>query len=210
MIASYRLIDLILITLVIVTGVAAVRVRNLFVATMLMSIYSLLMAMVWMNLDSMDVSFTEAAVGAGISTVLLIGTLAQTGTAEKVPARVSWTAVAIVGLTTAALLYGTLDMPRFGDPKAPVHVHPVSVGYIEQNVEKTPDAGRNFTPTPPLPPHQGDGHHRNDYFHGHVPNYVTAVIVSYRGYDTMYETTVILIAGMSMVLLLRRRRKESP
>jgi multicomponent Na+:H+ antiporter subunit B len=149
----------------------------------------------------MDVSFTEAAVGAGISTVLLIGALAHTGSDEKVPARMNWTAVAIVGLTTAALVYGTLDMPRFGDPNAPVHVHPVSIGYIRQDVDKVPDPWGHYA---------NYKHHDEDYFHGHVPNYVTAVIVAYRGYDTMYETTVILIAGMTMVLLLRRRRKESP
>jgi len=41
-----------------------------------------------------------------------------------------------------------------------------------------------------------------------VPNTVTSLLAAYRGYDTMYETTVIFTAGLSMLLLLRRRRDD--
>jgi multicomponent Na+:H+ antiporter subunit B len=167
------------------------------------------MAQVWMNLDSMDVSFTEASVGAGVSTVLVIACLAHVGSEEKPRRGVPWMAVLVVAATTVALLYGTLDMPRFGDPNAPVQTNPVSVGYIKQDVKKADDGGYRGGPPPPLKkPDPAHDHGHGDYFGGHVPNFVTAVIVSYRGYDTMYETTVILIAGISMILFLRRRREE--
>ena len=183
------LIDAVLLLLVVLTAVAVVEVRNLFAATMLLSVYSLLMALIWLNMDAVDVSFTEAAVGAGISTILLIGTLIRVGAGEKQGRRVHWGGLAFAVLTGGALIYGTWDMPDFGDPDAPVHVNKVAKGYIQQDVPKVHPA------TP-------------EDFHGHVPNLVTSVIVTYRAYDTMFEAAVIFTAGMGMILLLRRRRPE--
>jgi hypothetical protein len=48
----------------------------------------------------------------------------------------------------------------------------------------------------------------HDDFAHHVPNTVTTLLASYRGYDTMFETAVIFTAGAGMTLLLRRRRDE--
>ncbi len=197
----FVVIDLCLLALVTALGVLAVSVRNLLGATMLMSIYSLLMASVWSNMDSMDVAFTEAAVGAGVSTVLLIGALVQVGTQEKPSKTIHWGALAATGAAAAALIYGTLDMPNFGDGNSPANSDPVSIGYIKQDIEKENDYNNHYAVQPHTPTKE-----HPDYFHGHVPNMVTAVIVSYRGYDTMYETTVIFIAGVSMILFLRRRR----
>ncbi len=72
-------IDLILLLLVAIAAAAVVMVRNLFSATMLSGLYSLLMALVWVNMSAMDVAFTEAAVGAGITTILFIAALVFTG-----------------------------------------------------------------------------------------------------------------------------------
>lgn len=73
-------IDIALLILVTITAVAVVEVRSLFSAVLLSGIYSLLMALVWVNMDAVDVAFTEAAVGAGISTILLVGTLVPVAT----------------------------------------------------------------------------------------------------------------------------------
>ena len=62
-----------LLTLLVITAVAIVRTRNLFVAVMLLGIFSLLIAANFFVLDAADVALTEAAVGAGISTVLFLG-----------------------------------------------------------------------------------------------------------------------------------------
>ncbi len=76
-VSDVLLIDLILLGLVAVTGIWVIQVRSLFSATMLGGLYSLLMALVWSNMHALDVAFTEAAVGAGISTVLLLGAVAH-------------------------------------------------------------------------------------------------------------------------------------
>lgn len=80
-------------------------------------------------------------------------------------------------ITTALLLYTTVDMPDWGDPSSPASLH-VSPRYIEKPVEETA-----------------------------VPNMVTALLADYRGYDTLFEETVIFTAGISVVMLLRRKRK---
>ena len=60
------------------TAVMILRLHNLFVVVMLGGVYSLLAATVFVLFDAVDVAFTEAAVGAGVSTVLLLGALALT------------------------------------------------------------------------------------------------------------------------------------
>jgi len=163
------------------TVYAVARIRNLYAVVMLGSIYSLLAAAVFVVLDAVDVAFTEAAVGAGISTVLALGTIALTSGREKPPARARVLPIAVVLLTGAALIYGTLDMAHFGDPSAPVHLH-VAPDYLKRSMPETT-----------------------------VPNVVTSVLASYRGYDTLGETTVIFTAGVGVILLLgnwRRRTSE--
>lgn len=178
-------IDVMLLFLLVVTAIAAISVRSLLAATMFLAIYSLLMALVWVHLQAVDVAFTEAAVGAGISTVLLVGTLIFVKSDEELTPMIHWPSLAAVAVTGAVLIYGTLDMPPFGDPTAPASQH-VAPYYIEHALA---DTG--------------------------VPNFVTAVLASYRGYDTLFETAVIFTAGISLVLLLRaavppRRRERKP
>jgi len=165
-------------TLLVCTAVIVTRLRNLFATVMLTGIYSFLGAGWMLLLDAPDVAFTEASVGAGISTVLMLATLALTTHREKRSEKKQWLALLLVVLTGAALVYGTLDMPHYGDPNAPIHTH-VAPRYIEESPEEVG-----------------------------VPNIVTAVLASYRGYDTLGETTVIFTAGIAVLLLLRRRRES--
>ena len=65
-------IGVFLLTLLVITAVAIVRTTNLFVAVMLSSIFSLLMAANLFILDAADVALTEAAVGAGITGVIFL------------------------------------------------------------------------------------------------------------------------------------------
>ena len=179
-------IDIVLLTLLAAVGIAIIRLRNLFAVVMLSGIYSLLMAGTFVLLDAVDVAFTEAAVGAGISTVLLLGVLALTKSREKIPVTTSLLPLATVLVTGALLIYGTWDLPAFGDPNAPAHRH-VAPEYL------------------------AEGEHETG-----APNIVTAVLASYRGYDTLGEVTVIFTAGIGVLLLLsgsgvlRRRDPEDP
>ncbi|TPV92957.1 MAG: DUF4040 domain-containing protein [Myxococcales bacterium FL481] len=199
------IVDLFLLVLVLATAIAVIEVRSLFSATMLAGIYSLLMALVWSNMHALDVAFTEAAVGAGISTVLLLGAVVQTGRLARRQEPVHLPALAICIATGAALIYGTFDMPRFGDPNAPIHTHRVPK-MLAQEVGKVPDAVLSVAEHPPADPAHP---HPHDDFNGHVPNTVTSLLAAYRGFDTMFETTVIYTAGVSLVILLRRRRDEA-
>ena len=160
------------------------RLHDLFAVVMLGGIYSLITAGIFVVLDAVDVAFTEAAVGAGISTVLMLGTLALTGHSESAPKHPPLLPLLVVTVTGGVLIWGTLDMPRFNDPNAPVHHH-VAPRYIE-------DSPREIG----------------------VPNMVTSVLASYRGYDTMGEVIVVFTAGVGVLALLgtsrraSRRRKE--
>lgn len=174
------MMDLIVIpilTLLALTAVTVARVRNLWAAVMFTGIYSFLSASWMLILDAPDVAFTEAAVGAGISTVLMLSTLALTGRKERPSRKSPIVGLFVVTITGAALIYGTLDMPHFGDKEAPAQMYP-QPSFVEKS---QPDMG-----------------------HGGLPNVVTAVLASYRGYDTLGETAVIFTAGIAVLLILRK------
>jgi multicomponent Na+:H+ antiporter subunit B len=170
-------IDILLLAFMAVIALAVVRLRDLFGVAMLFSVFSLLSAGVFTIMDAADVAFTEAAVGAGISTILMLATLTRTAREEKPNvSRNPALPLIVVSITGAMLVFGTSDIPRFGDPQAPVHQH-VAPRYIEDS-----------------PSEIG------------IPNMVTSVLASYRGYDTLGETTVIFTAGVAVMALLGMRR----
>ena len=166
-------IDVVLMTFLAIIAVAIIQVRDLFAAVVLTGIFSLLSACIFTSLDAVDVAFTEAAVGAGLATVLFLAALTLTGPREKTQHQHSWSGLCVCLLTGGALIYGTLDMPHLGDPNAPVHQH-VAPRYIAESPEEIG-----------------------------IPNMVTSVLASYRGYDTLGEVTVIFTAGLAVLLLLR-------
>ena len=195
-----------------ITAVAVIQVRSLLASAMLAGMYSLVMALIWVNMNSVDVAFTEAAVGSGISTVLLLGALVVVGKHEKKSRTVHIPALILAAVTGMALIYGTYDMPAFADPNAPIHTLRAP-NFVQQNVGKL--ANHYPEPTHDEPAHDGnetqhhsEGHHRADDFSGHSPNLVTSLLAAYRGFDTMFETAVIFTAGMAMIILLRSRRRE--
>ena len=76
-------LDLILLLFLVICAIAAVQMKDLLSATMILTAYSLIMALVWTNLNAVDVAFTEASVGAGITTVLVIAALSRTKRREE-------------------------------------------------------------------------------------------------------------------------------
>ena len=153
------------------------RLHNLFAVVMLAGIYSLLSASIFVQMDAVDVAFTEAAVGAGITTILMLGTLALTTDRERLPIKVHVFPVLVVLATGAALIYGSLDLPLYGDVEAVANRHVVP-RYVEVSGQEVG-----------------------------VPNIVTSVLASYRGYDTLGEVTVIFTAGIGVLVLLGAARR---
>ncbi len=122
-------VDMSVITLLAVTAVAINNIRNLFATAMLSGIFSLLTAALFVSMDAVDVALTEASVGAGIATILFLAALMATGYGYSAPQRRSPFALLLVVMTGVLLIYGTLDIPRYGDPGATVHQH-VNPYYI--------------------------------------------------------------------------------
>lgn len=165
--------------MLVATALSIVKLNSLFAVVMLSGVFSLLAALLFVVMDAVDVAFTEAAVGAGISTVLMLSTMALTSRVERPTQRSNRVPLIACLVTGAALIYGTLDMPNFGDPNAPVHTH-VGPEYLKESVHQIG-----------------------------VPNVVTAILASYRGFDTLGEVAVVFTAGIGVLLLisgLRRRR----
>jgi multicomponent Na+:H+ antiporter subunit B len=175
------IINMALLTMLAVVTVAITRQRSLFGVVVLASIYSFLMATVLVVLDAVDVAMTEASVGAGISTVLLLAALHLIKTLELRPAKTSILPLLASLATGAVVVWGALALPPFGAADSPIHRHVVP-RYVERSLEET-----------------------------NVPNLVSSILADYRGYDTLGETTVIFAAGIGVLALLggpRRRGGE--
>ena len=106
------LADIALLTMLVVLALGIAQQRNLFAAVMLFGIFSLLSASVFVVLDAVDVAFTEAAVGAGISTILMLATLALIDSRER-PARELPLLPLVSALATGAVLF----LGRCADPR---------------------------------------------------------------------------------------------
>ncbi|MEY2983286.1 MAG: hypothetical protein RL562_3513 [Planctomycetota bacterium] len=169
---------MVLLLFLLVVAIAAVVQRNMLAVVLLFGVYSLLSAALFTSLKAVDVAMTEAAVGVGISTVLMLGTLSLTTQRTNQPPRRAVLPLLVVLATGSALVYGTTDMPAFGDPAAPIHHH-VAPEYLVRSIPETT-----------------------------IPNVVTSVLASYRGFDTLGETCVVFTAGLGVLILLGSRRRE--
>ena len=166
-------IDVILLALMLLAAFAIIFIRHLFSVVMVSGVYSLLSAAVFLNLDAVDVAFTEAAVGAGVSTVLMLAAMLLTEReARPVPISKQIGPLIIVVIAGLAMFAAIGDMPAYGDPDSPANAYlrEIYVGDTYKDI--------------------------------HIPNVVTAVLASYRGYDTFGEAVVIFCAGLGVLLLL--------
>lgn len=166
------LMDLVLLAMLLTTVILIVRNQSPLSVTILSGIYSLIICTLFVLLDAVDVAFTEAAVGAGITTVLLLGVL-KSQDESKLKSRWPSSLSICLGLGVGILLLlGTADMSFYGDPLAPVHQHlaPRFLGQSGQEIG--------------------------------IPNVVTSILASYRGYDTLGEVVVIFTAGIAVLILL--------
>ena len=172
----------VLLAFLVATVIGIIVLRDLLAAVILTGLYSLIASGAFIVMDAVDVAFTEAAVGSGISTILFLGALSFTKHEQKPRGHDSWLALLFVVLTGALLIYGTLDMPHYGSATSPAQTHPeLAKRFIEQSADEVGP-----------------------------PNLVTSVLASYRGYDTLGETVVVFTAGIAVMGLLglKRRRPE--
>ena len=178
-------LNIVLLTFLVLAALTIARLRSVFPVAMLTALFSLLSASLFVVMDAVDVALTEAAVGAGIVTVLFLGTFALTRPQEKPVSRYRTGLALLITLATGAgLVYATLDMPHYADPDTPAQTHPLRAHYLETSREEIG-----------------------------IPNIVTAVLASYRGFDTLGEVAVIFTAGVAVLMLLGapppgRRRGE--
>lgn len=178
----FVLINVTLLVILTATAVAVTRLRALYEATMLAALFSLVTASMFVLLDAVDVALTEAAVGVGISTVLLLGVLALTRSREAVtPRRRRLPGVLAVVLAGGTLVYASQDLPAFGGADTPVQTHPITETFLRQSQE---DIG--------------------------IPNTVTSILASYRGLDTLGELIVVFTAGVAVLLLLGPLTRPRP
>lgn len=170
---STLILDIGLMTILVIVAFAIVRLRSLFAIVMLQGVYSLVCAAWFVSLDAVDVAFTEAAVGAGVSTVLMLAAMLLVDRQSKsVPVSRQIAPLLIVIVAGVAMFYAIPDMPAYGDANSPANSY-VGANYLESTGPDT-----------------------------HIPNVVTAVLGSYRGYDTFGEVVVIFAAGLGVLLLL--------
>jgi multicomponent Na+:H+ antiporter subunit B len=176
-------LDICILSLIVLCAFATIMVKDLLSAAIIFGAYSFLMCLLWTEMGAVDVAFTEASVGAGVSTVLFFAAVFQTS--RRVKPRKSGRILSKVFALVATLLTGLVlfvaeaDFPGFADTLTPASLH-VSPYYITQTLHDT-----------------------------NVPNIVTSVLADYRGFDTMFETAVIFTAGLAVIAILRRLKSNN-
>ncbi len=172
-------------------ALTVISVRDLLAMTVLLSVYSGVLALVFSMLGAPDVAFTEAVVGAGVSTGLLMALLRRVDPKLQDDVR-PWTrsqwplalrshglAAAVTASVGGLLLYGVHALAEFGDPATAPHLH-LSAEYAARAKADTL-----------------------------TPNLVTAVLADYRSFDTLIETAVVLTGALACLLVLRQVRPEA-
>ncbi|MDD9817181.1 MAG: DUF4040 domain-containing protein [Gammaproteobacteria bacterium] len=169
-----------LLPLLLLAALAIHAVRSLFAAVVLTGIFSLLTVALFVSMDAVDVALTEAVVGVGIAVVLLLGSLALTGGEEHVT-----------------------PGPPPGRRLLALAVCLLCVLLLCYGSLDMPPFGAAAAPV--------HSHLSPRYLGGElseVPNAVTAVLASYRGYDTLGELAVIFTAGAAVLTLIGRGRRR--
>ncbi len=170
-------LDIALFVILIAAAVLALRVRDLLTAVALLAGYSLFAALLFTGVAALDVALVEAALGAGLTGVLLIIAILATTrrSATNEDPRRRWTVLPLVAAFVALMLFASAGLPDRGDPEGAHHTGVATV-YLESSLDDT-----------------------------ETPNVVTALLADYRSQDTLGETLVILTAALSTVLVLMRR-----
>ena len=172
------IINAFLVTLMLGIAMSLLKTRSVIFTVILTSAYSLIAALMFITLDAVDVAFTEAAVGAGISTILFLAAMAYLPREEEKRINSQLIPALSCIVLGAILIWCSFDLPEIGLASSPIHLHLVP-DYI---IGSKNDIG--------------------------IPNVVTSILASYRGYDTFGEVIVIFTAGIAVLTLLQNVKKE--
>jgi multicomponent Na+:H+ antiporter subunit B len=167
-----------LVAAVAATALATALLRDVLAAVIVFAAYSLGMALLYTLLLAPDVGLTEAVIGAGVTTILLLLTIAKTVRpgGDRVVERVDPQAAVVCGALGLVFGLTLVDLPAVGDPASPIlSYEPVTGHYLTESYHET-----------------------------HVKNTVTAVLAAYRGFDTFGEATVVFAAGVAAMVVLGR------
>lgn len=171
------LVELTLFLFVLLSAIATAMLKDVLSSIIVFSSFSLGMAMYYVLLLAPDVGMTEAAVSAGVTTVLLLLTVAKTSRPENgsITENIDPKAAMTV-LIFLAVIGSTIQwFPAAGDVNATAWDNPVNQYYLE-----------------------------NTYKDTHVENTVAAVLAGYRGFDTFGEAFVVFTAGIASMIVLQR------
>nr|WP_282594130.1 DUF4040 domain-containing protein [Halorientalis brevis] len=168
---------LVMLALVLASALATAVLRDVLGAIIAFAAYSLGISIIWVFLRAPDVGLTEAAVGAGVTTVLFLLTITKTvrPPGERIIEPIDWR-----GLLVAVLLVGVLAstlgaLPPVGSAETPVATSEVTEYYLGNAYDETG-----------------------------VENAVTAVLAAYRGFDTLGEAVVVFAAGVGLLVVLQK------
>ncbi|MDP4709531.1 MAG: DUF4040 domain-containing protein [Rickettsiaceae bacterium] len=162
----------------VITCIRLMLSKSLIESVIVMSVFSLFIGICYLFMDAPDVAMTETALGACLSTCVLLNIIKIVGDDVGKPQKIKVIMSSILCITfIACLSWASLDLPEFGTESSPLQQH-LTKYYIENT--------------------------KNDIA---IPSIVAAILASYRGYDTLGETTVILIAGLAVLVIISRRKK---
>ncbi len=154
--------------------------RNLIESIIIMSVFSLFIGICYLFMDAPDVAMTETALGACLSTCVLLNVAKivgeDTGKLKKLN---TLFAATLCSFFIVILTWVSFDLPSFGTQDSQVQTH-LTKYYLENT--------------------------RTDIA---IPSFVAAILASYRGYDTLGETTVILIAGLAVLVIVSRKKNNA-
>lgn len=166
------MLDIALWLIILASALVVCTSQSLVKSVVFLSLLSLSSALLYLNLQAPDVAFTEAAIGAAISTIFILTAIQKIGWQKILRAKNRAAALTIACAITFAMFAIAPDMPAFGGAGTPA-LHGSSAHYIQKSYGET-----------------------------EVPNMVTSVLASYRGFDTLGEVNVILAATVAVFLIL--------
>lgn len=179
-IMSTNLSSWLLVVILVLLCVASIKLivsKSLLESVIITSIFSLLISISYLLMDAPDVAMTEVALGACLSTCVLLSFLNRLAPSQTKDLNyskvVSSSIICLIFFIVTA--FAGANLPEYGNPESPVQTH-LTRYYIENTQNEIG-----------------------------VSAYVAALLASYRGYDTLGETAVILIAGVSVLLLFSYR-----